>query len=82
MDYTIIVAAIIAATPPTLVAIRANKLSKKSHAILQGNGKGAVDKMLEEVLEWQGTHALEDEARFSRLEGALKNTARRANRRG
>lgn len=78
MDWTVIIAAAIAAGPVYLGLRKNNKLAQKSHAILQGNGKGTVDKMLEEVLEWQGTHAIEDEARFARLEGALRGAARKA----
>lgn len=91
-DLTAVVLGLIAIVPTTITAIGAAKISrtnKQNHAlsqrnaaILQGNGKGNVMEMLEKVLEWEGQHALDDDVRFGRLEGAIKNTARRANRRG
>lgn len=84
-----IVLGIIAIVPATISSlvqakkVRATlRMTEENSNILKGNGKGSVDKMLEEILEWQGQHAIADEARFARLESAVKNTARRANRRG
>ncbi len=84
-----IVLGVIAIVPATISSLVQAKRSRETHRmtkansdILKGNGKGSVDKMLEEILDWQGQHAIDDEARFARLESAVKNTARRANRRG
>ena len=67
MDPTIAVA-FIAAAPATIAALAGWRNSKESKRIMQGNGKGSVDKMLEDVLDWQGRH----DARHVRLEAEVR----------
>lgn len=46
-----VVAAGIAAIPATLASLAAWRSSKSVNSVVQGNGKGRVDQMLEQVLD-------------------------------
>lgn len=78
MDYTPIIVAIIAAGPVYLGLRKNSKLAKKSHTILEGNGKGNVMVMLETLIDGQARHEADDTIRFAKINRSLKAVASQA----
>lgn len=76
---------LIAAAPPTLLAVaslvtsikgRADVKDAQSHAqeaaaLMKGNGKGTVPVMLERLLDMQTQHEVDDDVRFAEVNARL-----------
>ncbi len=72
MDWTAIAVAVIAAGPIYLGLRTNNKLTRKSHTILEGNGKGNVMVMLETLIEGQARHEVDDAIRFAKINATIE----------
>lgn len=62
-----IIVAIIAAVPSTIAATAAWANARKTNQQIQGNGKGSLVSMVEDLLEWQVGHDVDHRRLVARL---------------